>query len=279
MKRLICCILTIAVLFSAINISHTIPSDAAATSDVSAASNVGKKQLYSEIAKHLLKREKRFSVSCSYTTVVRSLIDRLCGESESGFYHALYDITHATDNPKTTDDGDYLYGILWGANCYYADGRLCFYGVKYFETKKQTRIVNQYTRKTARKIMKKTRNKYERLKLAYSFVVNRITYDTRKKCFYSAYAGYVKRKTVCNGYALMLYKLLMEMGFPARFISGKVTNGKKWYLHAWNKVKYRGKWYNLDACSDDEDDGQVYGDFFMKKNKKFSRTHRADAFY
>lgn len=273
MKRQICFIIFIAVLFSSIHIAPAI------TSEAETPAVVDKKEIYAKVAEHLLNREKSFSVSCSYTAAVRSLIERIGGESESGFYHALYDITHAADQPGTTDDGDYLYGILWGANCYYSDGMLRFYGVKYFETKKQTKKVNQYTKKTARKLMKKTRNQYERLKLAYSFVIKRVTYDTRKKCFYSAYAGYVKRKTVCNGYALMLYKLLRKMGFSARFVSGKVFDGKKWYLHAWNKVKYHGKWYNLDACSDDEDDGLVYGDFFMVRNKKFSKTHRADAFY
>lgn len=274
MKRQVSCILLIAVLFSSINIYPL-----AAASNAKTAVDAEKKTLYVEIAKHLLNREKSFSVSCSYTKAASSLVDRLSGESESGFYSALYDITHVADRPDTTDDGDYLYGILRQAICYYAGGRLHFYGVKYFETKKQTKKVNQYTKKAARKIMRTSDSKYERLKLAYSYVINRVTYDTRKKCLYSAYAGYVKRKTVCNGYALMLYKLLTEMGFSARFVSGKVYSGKKWYLHAWNKVKYRGKWYNLDACSDDEDDGEVYADYFMKSNKKFSKTHRADAFY
>lgn len=265
MKRRISYILIISILFSSLSISPAVK--AAGT----------RKEIYSEIGGHLLKRHKTFSIKCDYTKAVSSLIDRMNGKSESRYYQAIYDITHtAIDN--TTDGGDYLYGIIRQAGCYYAGGRLRFYGVKYFETKKQTKKVNQFTRRVVRRIKKRTGNQYKRIQLAYAFVINQITYDTRKNCLFSAYSGYVKRKSVCNGYALMLYKILTAMGFSARFVSGEVRGGKSWYLHAWNKVKYRGKWYNLDACSDDPDDGKVYADFFMKSNKAFSKTHRQDYF-
>lgn len=233
---------------------------------------VGKKKLYTEIAGQMSERKKSFEITCGYTKAVRTLIDQMNGKSEGLYYQALYDITHSNGN------NDYLYGVIRQGGCYYSDGKLRFYGIRYFETKKQTKIVNQYTRRVVKRIKKMADSQYERIKLAYAFVINQITYDTRKNCLFSAYSGYVKGKSVCNGYALMLYKILKMMGFPVRFISGKVKGGKKWYLHAWNKVKYRGIWYNLDACSDDPDDGKVYADFFMKSDKKFAKTHRKDYF-
>jgi transglutaminase/protease-like cytokinesis protein 3 len=236
------------------------------------------KKIYTEIADKMLKRKKNFSITCDYNQTVKRLVNQLNSTSDSKYYKALYTIAHGADTDSTTDDGDYLYGLLGQAGCYYASGKLHFYSVRYFETKKQTQIVNRYTRAVAKKIRKRSDDSYTKIELAYVYVINRVTYDTRKNCLYSAYAGYVKGKTVCNGYALMLYKLLTQLGFSAKFVSGKVEDGGKWYLHAWNKVKYNGKWYNLDACSDDEDDGKVYQDYFMKSNKKFAKTHRADPF-
>lgn len=238
-----------------------------------------KKKIYSEIAEQFLKRKKNFRITCSYDKTVQSIVDRINSNSDSRYYSALHDITCQSDRSNTTDDGEYLYGILEQVYCYYASGSLHFYDVKYFETKEQTKIVNRFTHELVKEIEKECSSRYKKIMCAYAFVIEQITYDTRKNCRFSAYAGYVKGKTVCNGYALMLYKILMEMGIPAKFVSGKLKDGKKWYPHAWNMVKYAGKWYNLDACSDDGDDGEFYADFFMKTDKQLSKTHRKDRFY
>jgi transglutaminase/protease-like cytokinesis protein 3 len=266
-RRYIACVLTVALLLSLFT----------AMTPVSASAKSAK-TIYTEIAAKMLKRKKNFSIKCEYNKTVKRLVNKMNSNSTSKYLSALYDITHNSDKSSTTDDGDYLYGIIKQAGCYYSEGKLHFYSVKYFETAAQTKTVNVYTLAMAKQICKASGDTYEQIQLAYSSIIDTVKYDTRKNCFYSAYAGYVRGKTVCNGYALMLYKLLMQLGIPARFISGKIKDGGKWYSHAWNKVKYNGKWYNLDACSDDEDDGEVYQDFFMKSDKKYAATHLADSF-
>lgn len=236
------------------------------------------KQIYRKMSANFMKRKKRFSIVCRYNNAVKKIVNGLNGKSNSSYYKILYEMAVSADKPGNADDGDYLYGNLGNMQCYYADGRLNFYAVEYFETNAQTKKVNAFAARTATKIRKKTSVRLEQIEYTYAYVINHVRYDNRKNFNSSAYAGFVKQKTVCNGYALMVYKILEKLGIRCHFISGSVNDGSRWYLHAWNKVRWKGKWYNLDACSDDEDDGEVYADYFMKSNKKFRKTHRQDTF-
>ena len=237
------------------------------------------KQLYRIMSEKFMQRKKEFSVPCQRTKAVSSVVNRINSGVDARFYSVFFDMAEAVDDTGTTDDSDYLYGNIREVNCYYADGQLHFYGVLYFETKKQTRAVNRRIKKVAARIKRKGKNRLQRIAYAYEYVVSRVYYDDRRNCNYSAYAGLYKRKTVCNGYALMMYKILMKMNIPCRFVTGSVKEGKKWYLHAWNMVQLRGKWYNLDACFDDADDGNVYGDYFLKTDRAYRKDHRKDFFY
>ncbi|MCH5252653.1 MAG: transglutaminase domain-containing protein [Lachnospiraceae bacterium] len=238
-----------------------------------------KKEVYREISKQLLAGKKQFSVRCTNTKMAVSLVNRLNSAKDSVYYRTLFQITQTVDKKNNTDDGDYLYGNLGQVNCYYREGQLWFHDIEYLESVKQRKAVNRKVNAVAKKIRKQGKNNYEKIALTYRYVVKHVTYDRRKNCNYSAYAGFYKKKTVCNGYALMMYKLLMKLGIPCRFVSGSIKDGKKWYLHAWNIVKLKGKWYNLDACQDDEDDGQVYSDYFLKNDKTFQKDHKKDSFY
>lgn len=238
-----------------------------------------KKQIYQQISDNLMKRRKEFTVPCTHTALVDSIVRRInCGDEES-YFSVFFDMAQEIDDKKTTDDGGYLFGLIDQASCYYDRAGLHFYSVTYFETLTQTRKVNVKVDKLAKSIMKKKSTKYGRILLAYGTVTDLVKYDSGKKFLSSAYGGFYKNKTVCNGYALMMYKLLMRMGIPCEFVSGKLKNGKKWQLHAWNIVKYGGKWYELDACSDDGDDDYIYTDHFLKCRKSMKKTHKPDFGY
>ena len=63
---------------------------------------------------------------------------------------------------------------------------------------------------------------------------------------YTAYAALMDRTSVCQGYAVLLYRLLLTMGIDARVITGYSNGGG----HAWNIVKLGRKYYNLDSTWD-----------------------------
>lgn len=236
------------------------------------------KEVYREMSKNFLAGKKNFSIPCRKKVAV-SVVDKINSTKDMVYYSVLFQMAQATDKKTTTDDGDYLYGNMKEVNCYYSGGKLRFYGIKYFETKKQTKAVNQKVNKVSKQIQKKGKTAYKRISMVYKYVIDHVRYDERKNCNYSAYDGFYKKRTVCNGYVMMVYKLLMKQGIPCKIVTGSVKEGQNWYLHAWNMVKIKGKWYNLDACSDDADDGQVYADYFLKSDKTFSRDHKKDSFY
>lgn len=241
------------------------------------AESLTEEEIYTQMTEHFLKREPEFEIITAYNECVSSIETRLNSEEDDVFYSVFFDMAEAVDDPETTDDSDYLYGNIKSAYCQYWDGTLYFYDVEYYETQSQTKKVNTTVKKLAKKIMKKKKSVYNRIRLAHDTVVDMVKYDNRKVCYYSAYGGLCKGKTVCNGYALIMYKLLNEMGIPCKFITGW-TYGKG-SLHAWNIVKIKGRWYNLDATFDDEDDGRHHRDYFLKTDKSISEDHTKDFFY
>ena len=93
------------------------------------------------------------------------------------------------------------------------------------------------------------------LKPPYSLVVGQslvISYDYTNlnndayKLKYTAYAALINKTAVCQGYANLFYRLMLELGVDCRIITG-IGNGGP---HGWNIVCLEGKYYNLDASSD-----------------------------
>ncbi|MFR8181399.1 MAG: transglutaminase domain-containing protein [Dorea sp.] len=59
---------------------------------------------------------------------------------------------------------------------------------------------------------------------------------------YTAYAALIDKTAVCQGYASLLYRMVLDAGVDARVISGDAGGP-----HAWNIVRLNGKYYNLDT--------------------------------
>ena len=200
-----------------------------------------------------------------------------------GMYMLLQNMAEAVDDPETTSDSDYLTGIIDSAFIYYADGIFCFENVEYYETKKQTEKVDEKIKRVLKRLeLLEEEDIITAVDRVHRYIIRRISYDYRDedRCNYSAYHGLIKQRTVCNGYALLAYKMLNTLGIPCKYISGMAKNdaGHE-QLHAWNIVKIGKKWYNFDTTWDDSDDGRVYYDYFLRGSKFFSKDHRADVWY
>ena len=93
---------------------------------------------------------------------------------------------------------------------------------------------------------------YEKICGIYDFICQNITYDYDHlndgsyKLKFTAYAALMDRTAVCQGYALLFYRLSLELGVDARLITGTGNGGG----HAWNIVKFGDLYYDLDATWD-----------------------------
>ncbi len=109
-------------------------------------------------------------------------------------------------------------------------------------------------------------NPHQKVKAIHDYIVANVAYDTdlEKHSVYAALFG--EKETVCQGYALLAFKMLTETGFEARIIGGYADNGSGPISHAWNRVLLDGKWYNLDCTWDDpipDDPGRVIYSYYL----------------
>ncbi len=118
---------------------------------------------------------------------------------------------------------------------------------------------------------------YLKAKKIYRYICNNVTYDyTNLKddtynLKYTAYAALIDGTAVCQGYANLLYRMLLEAGIDNRIISG-TGNGD---LHAWSIIGMGGNYYNTDATWDAGCDNYAW---FMKGTNDFD-GHSRDAEY
>ena len=118
---------------------------------------------------------------------------------------------------------------------------------------------------------------YQKVKAAYDWICANVTYDnanlndTGYKLKYTAYAALMNKTAVCQGYALLLYRLALEMGVDCRLIPG-TGNGE---AHGWNILELGDAYYNADATWDAGD--AVYS-YFLKSDGEFSGHTRSEEY-
>ena len=74
---------------------------------------------------------------------------------------------------------------------------------------------------------------------------------------FTAYGALIDRTCVCQGYAALLYRLLLELGVDNRVLTGTGNGGG----HAWNIVELDDVYYNVDPTWDA---GRTEYDYFLK---------------
>ena len=97
---------------------------------------------------------------------------------------------------------------------------------------------------------------YERIREIYAYVRAHVRYDRvhRKNPYYhlksTAYAALIMGAATCQGYSVLLYRMLREAGIPCRIVTGTARGAGTEEYHAWNFAQLDGLWYVLDATWD-----------------------------
>mgnify|MGYP001025716339 CR=1 FL=1 len=114
------------------------------------------------------------------------------------------------------------------------------------------------------------------IRSVYTYITSNVRYDnTIYDTFnvHSAYGAAVEGKAVCQGYSLLLYRLLQELGIKNRMIPGEAGG----INHVWNIVEMDGRGYNLDPTWDW---GKEAGfDWFLKGSETFALSHSRNSEY
>lgn len=156
-------------------------------------------------------------------------------------------------------EGDYLkwqYGGWKSSISYYDKNDACFmtitYTVTYYTTASQEAEVDAAVADVLSSLNVTDKGDYLKIRAIYDYICGHTSYDhdnledTEYKLKYTAYAALIDGKAVCQGYALLFYRLALELDVDSRLIAGK-GNGE---AHGWNIVRLDGSYYNADTTWD-----------------------------
>ena len=149
----------------------------------------------------------------------------------------------------------------------------------YYTTAEQEAELNVAVEKLLTDLDLDEADSYTKVKAVYDYICTNVTYDDANLnddsylLKYTAYAALVNGTAVCQGYAVLFYRLMLELGIDARVITGwKTSTGG---AHAWNIVELRGNYYNLDATWDA---GRSEYSYFLRNDENFLDHTRKDVY-
>lgn len=151
------------------------------------------------------------------------------------------------------------------------------YNFSYRESKEETKVVDEKIKEVFKELKIENLSEYEKIKAIHDYIITNSSYDrTYEKA--TAYDNLIEQSSVCQGYAALTYKMMVEAGIPCRIINGMGAGD----THAWNIVYLEGKWYNIDCTWDDPmtawgEDILQYT-YFLKSDGDF-KDHQRDEEY
>ena len=208
-------------------------------------------------------------------------------------YYRIMDKACAHDGTPT--GGDYLlwHRIQYGGAPVYGyqtdtgNWFVFIYPVVYYDTAEQQTEMDEAIDSLLEELALDGKSDYEKVLGVYDYMTRNITYDYDNlndetyHLKHSAYAALIHKTAVCQGYATLFYRLMLELGVDCRFISGIgiTPSNENGDAHGWNIVKLDGKYYNVDATWDAEAVrvGLPY-QYFLRADETFE-DHYRDAQY
>ena len=195
-------------------------------------------------------------------------------------------VTEAFKHTGVPTEGDYIEKQMGGYQAgmsYYSDGSAYYltitYNIPYYTNAQQEAEVDSKITEVIKGLNLDGASDYQKVKEIYDYICKNVTYDYTNldnesyKLKYTAYAALINNTSVCQGYANLLYRMLLEAGVDSRIVTGTSDNQG----HAWNIVKLDGMYYYLDSTWDATrvQNGFEYG-YFLRGTTGFD-DHTLDS--
>lgn len=150
----------------------------------------------------------------------------------------------------------------------------------YFTTAQQEQELDSAVSTLLTQLNLSGKSDYEKMQSIYSWICSNVAYDydhgsdASYLLQYTPYAALVNKKASYQGYALLLYRLCLELGIDCRVISGTASG-----THAWNIACLGGQYYNLDPALDAVSHGtdKAYA-YFLKGADGFTGHTRSEEY-
>ena len=237
-------------------------SASVAYTTATATATESEKEAAKQIRKNMKARKK------SFTVTLESKYAITWGDIEELVEMAL----EHTGDPR---EGDYLAWQFesWSAT---ADANWrptgytykIYFEVSYYTTSKQEAKVDTAVESILKELNVAGKSDYKKICAVYDYLCKNVKYDYANlekdsyKLKHTAYAALVDKTAVCQGYAVAMYRLLLELGVDTRLVVG-ISGDEN---HAWNIVALDGLYYNVDSTWDAQTEEYEY---FLRSRKNF----------
>ena len=188
------------------------------------------------------------------------------------YYDLLYDAMKCDDS-STGQEGDaLLYGYA-GCNVSYSTAGYIKYTMAYHSNAEQEAKLTAAVASAMTTLQLNGLSEAKKITKIHDYICNHVdyAYNSKEEQIYTAYGALCTGKAVCQGYAVLFYRLCKEAGLSVRIISGTGNGGP----HAWNIVRIGSKYYNVD-CTWDGQDAATYNEFLLKSEADF-RDHTRES--
>lgn len=216
---------------------------------------------------------------------------------EIGSSNSIYGIIKNLDTKDTSRDADYLtllvdhFSQQWRSTSTVKispdgtrkviesedDPASLTIDAKYETTLKQEKTVDHTIAAALKGLKLEGASDYSKVKAIHDYIIQLASYDITYQNS-TAYDLLIKKSAVCEGYALVAYRMFTDAGLESRIITGY----GKGEPHAWNIVKVGGRWYHIDLTWDDpitSTGKQVLRyDYFLKNTTDFKDHERNEEY-
>ena len=198
-------------------------------------------------------------------------------------------IDAALEDTSDATLGDYIryqYGGYDADYGYSEDGDTLHYVItitpKYYTTIEQEEVVTKDINKILTSFnFSVLTSDYDKVETIYDYICANVKFDQVHKnnsnshLKTTAYSALEYKRAVCQGFSVLMYRMLKQSGVECRVVTGYADNGKgeKEY-HAWNIIRLDGVWYNADATWDTEGEHK----YFLKSDSDFTDHDRLEEF-
>ena len=214
---------------------------------------------WDQVAKEVAKQMNAFTtdIRITYKGSMANFNDNVLASFDKAQQQAVYAGEHIDSTSMTMDSA----------------GNIKF-KVKYLTTKAQEEVVQKKVDQVLANIITPSMTPFQKVKAVNDYIVSNASYgENTKSSPHSAYALLMEGQAVCQGYALLTYKMLDQIGVEVQYVVG-VVNGNE--DHAWNLVKLDGKWYHLDTTWNDplpNRPGTSTYDYFLVTDAQLKKDH------
>lgn len=188
------------------------------------------------------------------------------------YWDLLYDAMKCDDS-STGQEGDALMYGYSGCRLSYSTGGYIQYTMSYHSNAEQEAKLTEAVAVAMTKLQLNGLSEAKKIIKIHDYICNNVdyAYNSTEEQIYTAYGALCTGKAVCQGYAVLFYRLCKEAGLSVRIISGTGNGGP----HAWNIVRIGSKYYNVD-CTWDGQDATTYNEFLLKSEADF-RDHTRES--